>query len=71
VDARLVTRERDPVDGRVAWVRITAEGAKVLHRGRRRKEAYLAKRLRSLDAERLAVLERATGILEELVEGQP
>ena len=69
VEAGFVWREPDPADRRVAWVRATPEGAKLLARTRRRKEAYLAKRLRDLEPDRLAVLEEAADILEQLVEG--
>jgi len=69
VQSGFVERHCDPADRRVAWVRTTAEGAKVLHRSRRRKEAFLAKRLRALEPGQLAALEEAVGILEGLVEG--
>lgn len=69
VDAGLVARETDPDDRRMAWLRATSEGVKLLQRSRRRKEAYLAKRMRSLEPHQLAVLEEATGILEQIVEG--
>ena len=70
-EARLVTREADPSDGRVAWVAVTPEGRKLLDRSRGRKEAYLAKALRGLDAHELATLEEAAAILEDLTGGQP
>jgi DNA-binding MarR family transcriptional regulator len=68
VEQRLVTREPDPLDGRVAWVMATPEGRSLLRRTRRRSDAYLATRLRSLDREELLVLERATRLLERLTE---
>jgi DNA-binding MarR family transcriptional regulator len=68
VDAGLVTREADPADGRVAWVRLTPEGRKLLERSRRRKEAYLAKAIRSLEPDELHALEEATAVLERLTE---
>jgi DNA-binding MarR family transcriptional regulator len=68
VDAGLAVREADPVDRRVAWVRATPEGTKLLQRSRRRKDAYLAKQIRGLDRDELAVLEDAAAILERLVE---
>jgi DNA-binding MarR family transcriptional regulator len=70
-EARLVTREADPSDGRVAWVAVTPEGRKLLDRSRGRKEAYLAKALRGLDAHELETLEAAAAILEDLTGGQP
>jgi DNA-binding MarR family transcriptional regulator len=70
-ESRLVTREADPSDGRVAWVAVTPEGRKLLDRSRGRKEAYLAKALRGLDAHELETLEEAAAILEDLTGGQP
>jgi len=69
VEAGLVARETDPDDRRMAWLRATAEGVKLLERSRKRKEAYLAKRMRSLEPRQLAVLQEATEILEQIVEG--
>lgn len=69
VEAGLVTREVDPEDRRVAWVRVTPAGARLLERSRSRKDEYLARRLRGLEPEELAVLERAAAILERLVAG--
>jgi DNA-binding MarR family transcriptional regulator len=69
VEAGLVAREPDPADRRVAWVRVTPEGAKLLHRSRKRKDAYLAKRLRDLEPHELEVLGEAAAILERLVGG--
>jgi DNA-binding MarR family transcriptional regulator len=69
VDAGLVTREVDPTDRRVAWVRVTPEGAKLLQRSRRRKEEYLSRQLRRLEAGELVVLEEAAEILARLVGG--
>ena len=66
----LVAREPDPLDGRVSYVSLSPEGARFLKRLRSRKNAYLAKRLRRLDDEELATLERATQILERILEGR-
>lgn len=71
VELRLVTRKPDPSDGRVAWVAVTSEGRRLLERSRGRKEAYLAKALRGLDAHELETLEEAAAILEGLTGGQP
>ena len=49
VEAGLVVREADPDDGRVAWVKVTPEGRRLLEESRRRKEAYLAMALGSLE----------------------
>lgn len=71
VDVGLVSRESDPSDGRVAWVTVTPQGRKLLDRSRGRKEAYLAKALRDLDAHELETLEEAAAIIEGLTGGQP
>lgn len=71
VEQGLVTREPDPLDGRVAWVMATSEGRGLVRRTRSRSDAYLAKRLRSLDSEDLLVLERASRLLERLTEEAP
>jgi DNA-binding MarR family transcriptional regulator len=68
VEAGLVEREADPTDGRVAWVTVTPEGRRLLERSRRRKEAYLAKALGSLEQDELRTLEDAAGILERLTD---
>jgi DNA-binding MarR family transcriptional regulator len=68
VEAGLVERKADPTDGRVAWVTVTPEGSRLLERSRRRKEAYLARALRSLGQDELRTLEEAAGILERLTD---
>ena len=68
VGAGLVTREPDREDRRVSWLRLTPAGARFLERARRRKDSFLATRLRSLEPERLATLEAAAAFLQELVE---
>ena len=70
VEAGLVVREPDPIDGRVAWVKVTPDGRRLLERSRRRKEAYLAKALRSLEPEELRTLEVAAEILERLTDAR-
>lgn len=71
LEAGLIARDPDPADGRVAWVRLTPEGRKLLERSRGRKEAYLARALRDLDPREIATLEDATAILERITEGRP
>jgi DNA-binding MarR family transcriptional regulator len=66
LEAGLVVREADPVDGRVAWVRVSPEGRRLLGRNRRRKEAYLAKALSALDPHELEHLVTAADVLERL-----
>jgi DNA-binding PadR family transcriptional regulator len=57
-------------DRRVAWVSITPDGLKVLSRARRRKEAYLAKRLRAFSLEELDLLDRASTLLDSIAESR-
>lgn len=64
----LVHRTRDPHDRRSSLVALSPAGRELLARGRTRKNAYLARRLRELDAEDRATLDRAAGILERLLE---
>ncbi|MCA1830168.1 MAG: MarR family transcriptional regulator [Actinobacteria bacterium] len=64
-----VTREVDLSDRRYARLRLTPEGRKLLERGRERRTAYLASRLRKLGAEDVAALERALPLIERLIEG--
>jgi DNA-binding MarR family transcriptional regulator len=66
--AGLVAREADADDRRVVWVRVTSEGRRLLDRSRRRKEAYLARALRTLDPDEVATLEDAAALLERLTE---
>jgi DNA-binding MarR family transcriptional regulator len=64
----LVMRTTDPADRRSSLVSITADGQALLDELRNRKDAYLARRLRTLSAEERATLRRATEILERLLD---
>jgi DNA-binding MarR family transcriptional regulator len=68
-DEGLIERTPDPKDGRSALISLSAEGRERLRRLRQRKNAYLARRMRHLDADEVAALERAAEILERLLEG--
>ena len=63
-----VERTPDPVDRRVSWVQLTSSGRTLMRAVRRRSDRYLAQRLRRLDPEDLATLERAAGILDRITE---
>jgi DNA-binding MarR family transcriptional regulator len=65
----LVERTPDPKDGRSALISITGEGRERLRRLRKRKNAYLARRMRDLDPGDVKSLERAAEVLERLLEG--
>lgn len=64
----LVLRTADPQDGRIVWLELSPEGRRVLHRARRRKDEFLATRIKHLSPEDQATLARAVGILERLIE---
>ena len=68
--AGLVDRAADPSDGRVSLVTATRKGRSLLRRLRTRKNAYLARRMRDLDPDDVAALERAAEVLEHLLEGE-
>lgn len=67
-EAALVTRTADPDDGRCSIVQITPEGRKSLNRLRKRKTAYLARKMRELPDDDVATLARAAEILERVLE---
>ena len=62
----LVTRTAHPTDGRQVVMSLSAAGQAMLREDRRRRDAWLAQRLRTLDAEEVAVLGRAAAILDRL-----
>jgi DNA-binding MarR family transcriptional regulator len=64
----LVDRTADPGDGRVTLIAATTAGRDLQRRIRRRKNEYLARRLRDLSPEDRRALERATEVLERLLE---
>jgi DNA-binding MarR family transcriptional regulator len=66
----LVSRTPDPSDGRGFLVATTAEGRALMKRLRTRKNAYLAVRIKDLEPEDLAALERATEILDRILENE-
>ena len=68
VESRLAARTVDPADRRSALVSVTPEGRALLRRLRRRKNEYLAQRLRGLDPDELATLDRAAELLEQLLD---
>jgi DNA-binding MarR family transcriptional regulator len=63
-----VARTPDPHDGRSSLVALTPAGRALLDDVRHRKDAYLARRLRTLTPEDRATLRRASEILERLVD---
>jgi DNA-binding MarR family transcriptional regulator len=69
-EAGLVDRVDDPVDRRSFTVSVTGAGRALMQKLRTRKNAYLARRIRDLDADELDTLARAAQILEDLLEGE-
>lgn len=63
----LVEREADPDDRRAVRLRATEEGRRILEEGRARRVHSLAERLRALDADEIACMERAAGLIEAIV----
>jgi len=61
---RLVTRTPDADDKRVAWIKATARGRRLLLRGRKARVRALAASLKSLDRGSVETLDRAAGLLE-------
>jgi DNA-binding MarR family transcriptional regulator len=59
-----VRRERDPLDGRVARLRATAKGERVMHLGRRRRVERLAALLDQLEPEEVERVREAAELVE-------
>src|SRR3954465_5755524 len=66
-ESGLIDRAADPADRRSSLVSVTPNGRALLRRLRANKEAFLARRLDRLDADELAVLDRAAEILEKVL----
>ena len=64
--AGLVARTAHPTDRRQVTLAVSAQGQALLKEDRRRRDVWLAQRLKDLDADELAVLTRAAGILDRL-----
>lgn len=67
-EAGLVRRDADPDDGRVARVRATAKGERILQRARERRIASLADRLGSLGPEEVARVREAADLVERALQ---
>jgi DNA-binding MarR family transcriptional regulator len=65
-ERKLVQRAPHPTDRRQVILTVTQEGRALVHRVRRRREAWLARRLQELTPEERAVLQKAAPILEKL-----
>jgi DNA-binding MarR family transcriptional regulator len=65
-DQGLLIRRPHPTDGRQVVLNLTDKGRGLLKEERRRKEAWLARRLQELTSEERAILRRAAPILDKL-----
>jgi DNA-binding MarR family transcriptional regulator len=65
-DAGYATRAPHPEDGRQVVVTASAAGLALLADDRRRRDAWLAQRLRALDADEVAALKAALPVIEKL-----
>jgi len=63
VERGLVTRQDDPLDGRQVFISLTPEGASLLRETRRKRDAWMASRLKGITADEREVLIKATAIL--------
>jgi DNA-binding MarR family transcriptional regulator len=64
----MVVREPDPDDGRHVLLRVSEPGLELLNAERKRRDAWLAKRLKELEPQERAVLREAAVILERLAQ---
>ena len=66
VDSQLVRREPHPSDRRQVVLTVTGAGRDLVNKARRRRDAWLAKRLKELTPAERATLRAAAPILEKL-----
>lgn len=66
----LILRAPDPSDGRASLLSISPQGRALLRRLRKRKTAYLSRRLRELDDSDVEALERTAEVRERMLEGE-
>ena len=63
VERGLVTRQNDPLDGRQVFISLTPQGLLLLKETRRKRDAWMATRLRGISADEREVLVKASVIL--------
>jgi DNA-binding MarR family transcriptional regulator len=66
VERGLVTRQDDPVDRRQVFISLSAQGLLLLKETRRKRDAWMATRLKGISADEREVLVRASVILTRL-----
>jgi DNA-binding MarR family transcriptional regulator len=64
--ARLVTRTADAEDKRVAWIKATPKGRRLLLRGRKARVRALAARLKTLERRDVQMLDDAATLIEAI-----
>ena len=69
-EAGLVRRAADPRDGRIARVRATPRGRRVLQRARERRIARLAERLSQLEPHEVALVRQAAELVDAALSGR-
>jgi DNA-binding MarR family transcriptional regulator len=65
-ERRLVMRAPHPTDRRQVVLTVTEQGRELVSQARRRRDAWLAKRLKELSPEERAILRSAAPVLEKL-----
>ena len=65
-EAALLTRSAHPTDGRQVLLAATPEGTRLLAADRKRRDAWLHRRLATLDADEVETLRAAADVLERL-----
>ena len=65
-EAALVLRTPHPTDRRQVHLALSATGQALLQEDRRRRDVWLAQRLRELDPAELEILRQAAGVLDRL-----
>ena len=66
VERGLVARQDDPLDGRQVFLSLTVQGRLTLKETRRKRDAWMATRLKGISADEREVLIRASVILTRL-----
>lgn len=66
----LIARSADPSDGRACLLSVSPRGRDLMKRLRKRKNAYLSRRLRELSPADVEALESAAEVLERMLEGE-
>ena len=66
VERGLVARQDDPLDGRQVFLSLTVQGLLALRETRRKRDAWMATRLKGISADEREVLIRASAILTRL-----